>query len=238
MNMATGLPRDFPVQLLPKIVSAIRRAYDVNYEHYDPAGAGHNGWTFGVQVHRSLCCFIRDELGEDDDVLAKMIWNSVQVKAGRFVLRPQKLHGVEQGVWGAMPNNTHTAEAMARENQKSTPTLPGADWREPTHFIIGHAGTPDDGCTTIHLCAPAKGWDESLGWEMTVKIFDSSEETESAPRAEDLAPSEEVPEFDVEPIEEEAPEAQDLAPSEEVPESNLEPIEEEDEEGDEEEGGV
>ena len=50
-----------------------------------------------MQVHRSLCCFIRDELEEDDAVLAKMIWNSVEVKAGRFVMRPQKLHGVEQG---------------------------------------------------------------------------------------------------------------------------------------------
>lgn len=234
MNMSTGLPRDFPVHVLPKIVSAIRRAYDVNYEHYDPAGAGHNGWTFGVQVHRSLCCFIRDELGEEDDgVLPKMIKNSVEVKAGRFVMRPQKLHGVEQGVWAAMPNNPHTAEAMARENQKSTPVLPGADWREPTHFIIGHAGTTDDGCTTIHLCAPAKGWDESLGWELTVKIFDASEEARGALGAEDLAPSEEVPEFGVELVED-AAETEDLAPSEEVPDSNVEPIEDEDEE----EGGA
>lgn len=205
MNMATGLPRDFPVHILPKIVSAIRRAYDVNYEHYDPAGAGHNGWTFGVQVHRSLCCFIRDELGEEPGVLAKMIWNSVEVKAGRFVMRPQKLHGVEQGVWAALPNNPNTAEAMARENQKSTPVLPGADWREPTHFIIGHGGTPTDGCTTIHLCAPARGWDESLGWELAVKVFDASEEEagDAPGAAQDLAPSEEVPEFDVEPLEEE-----------------------------------
>ncbi len=234
MNMATGLPRDFPVHVLPKIVAAIRRAYDVNYEHYDPAGAGHNGWTFGVQVHRSLCCFIRDELEEEDGgVLAKMIWNSVEVKAGRFVMRPQKLHGVEQGVWAAMPNNPHTAEAMALENQKATPVLPGADWREPTHFIIGHAGSPDDGCTTIHLCAPAKGWDESLGWELTVKIFDASEEAGSSPDAEDLAPSEEVPEFGVELLDEEVPGAEDLAPNEEVPDSNVEPIE-----GDEEEGGA
>jgi hypothetical protein len=230
MNKATGLPKDFPVHILPKIVSAIRRAYDVNYEHYDPAGAGHNGWTFGVQVHRSLCCFIKDELGEDDGVLAKMIWNSVEVKAGRFVMRPQKLHGVELGVWAAMPNNPHTAEAMARENQKATPVLPGADWRESTHFIIGHAGTPDDGCTTIHLCAPVKGWDENLGWELTVKIFDAAKEAGSSPEAEDLAPSEEVPEFGVELIEEDAPGAKDLAPSEEVPESNVKPIGEEDEE--------
>lgn len=202
MNIPLGLPKDFPAHILPKIVSAIRQAYDVNYEHYDPAGAGHNGWTFGVQVHRSLCCFIRDELGEEAGVLPKMIWNSVEVKAGRFVMRPQKLHGVEQGVWAAMPNSTHTAEAMALENQKAPPMLPGVDWREPTHFIIGHAGTPIDGCTTIHLCAPAKGWDESLGWELTVKIFDASEEAGDAPRPDDLAPSEEVPEFGVEPIEE------------------------------------
>ncbi len=234
MNMATELPEDFPIHILPKIVAAIRQAYDVNYEHYDPVGAGHNGWTFGVQVHRSLCCFIRDELEEDDSVLARMIWNSVEVKAGRFVMRPQKLHGVEEGVWAAMPNNPHTAQAMARENQKSTPVLPGADWREPTHFIIGHGGTPTDGCTTIHLCAPAKGWDEALGWELAVKIFDASEEVGVAPAEEDLAPSEEVPDFDVEPIEEGAPAVEDLAPSEEVPESNVEPIEEEDEE----EGGV
>ncbi|MDP9480341.1 MAG: hypothetical protein M3R38_32545, partial [Actinomycetota bacterium] len=173
----------------------------------------------------------------DDGVLVKMIWNSVEVKAGRFVMRPQKLHGVEQGVWAAMPNNPHTAEAMALENQKSTPVLPGADWREPTHFIIGHGGTPDDGCTTIHLCAPAMGWDDSLGWEMTVKIFDASEEAEAPPRAENLAPSEEVPEFDVELIGGDAFGAGDLAPSEEVPESDVEPIEE-DEEGDGEEGGV
>lgn len=234
MNIATGLPKDFPVHILPKIVAAIRRAYDVNYEHYDPVGAGHNGWTFGVQVHRSLCCFIRDELEEDDGVLAKMIWNSVEVEASRFVMRPQKLHGVEQGVCAAMPNNQHTAEAMARENQKSTPVLPGADWREPTHFIIGHGGTPADGCTTIHLCAPAKGWDESLGWELAVKIFDALEESGGATRAEDLAPSEEIPEFGVELIEEDVPGANDLAPSEEIPESNVEPLEE----GDEEEGGV
>ena len=26
----------------------------------------------------------------DDGVLAKMIWNSVEIKAGRFVMRPQK----------------------------------------------------------------------------------------------------------------------------------------------------
>ena len=101
-----------------------------------------------------------------------------------------------------MPNNPHTAQAMARENQKSTPVLPGADWREPTHFIIGHGGTPIDGCTTIHLCAPAKGWDESFGWELAVKIFDATEEAGAAPPVEDLAPSEEVPEFEVEPIEE------------------------------------
>ena len=202
MNIANELPKNFPAHFLPKIVSAIRRAYDVNYEYFDPTGAGHNGWTFGVQVHRSLCCFIRDEIGEDDGVLAKMIWNSVEIKAGRFVMRPQKLHGVEQGVWAAMPNNPHTAQAMARENQKSTPVLPGADWREPTHFIIGHGGTPIDGCTTIHLCAPAKGWDESFGWELAVKIFDATEEAGAAPPVEDLAPSEEVPEFEVEPIEE------------------------------------
>ena len=231
MNTPTGLPKDFPVHILTKIVSTIRRAYDVNYEHYDPAGAGHNNWTFGVQVHRSLCCFIRDELGEDDGVLARMIWNSVEVKAGRFVLRPQKLHGIEQGVWAAMPNNPHTAEAMARENQKATPVLPGADWREPTHFIIGHGGTPTDGCTTIHLCAPAKGWDESLGWELTVKIFDAEEEIWGTPETEDLAPSERVPEFDVELIEDHTPGAEDLAPSERVPESNVEPIEEGQEEG-------
>ena len=234
MNMATGLPKDFPVRILPKIVAAIRRAYDVNYEHFDPDGAGHNGWPFGVQVHRSLCCFIRDALGEQDGVLAKMIWNSVEVKAGRFVRRPQKLHGVDQGVWAAMPNSLHTAEAMARENQKATPVLPGADWREPTHFIIGHAGTPDDGCTTIHLCAPAKGWEETLGWELTVKIFDDSEEQGDGLGAEDLAPSEEVPEFGVELVEGDAVEAENLAPSEEVPDSNVEPIEEEDEE----EGGA
>ncbi len=234
MNIATGLPRDFPVHILPKIVAAIRRAYDVNYEHFDPDGAGHNGWTFGVQVHRSLCCFIQDEIGEDVDVLAKMIWNSVEIKAGRFVMRPQKLHGVDQGVWAAMPNSLHTAEAMARENQKATPVLPGADWREPTHFIIGHAGTPDDGCTTVHLCAPAKGWDESLGWELTVKIFDVSDEPEENLGTQDLAPSEEVPEFGVELVAEGTAETEDLAPIEEVPSSHVEPIEEEDEE----EGGA
>jgi hypothetical protein len=230
MNIATGLPQDFPVHILPKIVTAVRGAYDVNYEHYDPAGAGHNGWTFGVQVHASLCCFVRNELEEDDAVLTKMIWNSVEVKAGRFVMRPQKLHGVEQGVWAAMPNNPHTAQAMARENQRATPVLPGTDWREPTHFIIGHAGTPTEGCTTIHLCAPAKGWDESLGWELTVKIFDAAEEAGEGPRPEDLVPSEKVPEFGVELLEEDAPAAENLAPSEEVPESNVEPIEEVDEE--------
>jgi hypothetical protein len=235
MNTATGLPRDFPVHLHPKIVVAIQRAYDVNYEYFDPVGAGHNGWTFGVQVHRSLCYFLRDELGDDDGVLVKEIHNSVEIKAGRFVLRPQKLHGVELGVWAAMPNNLNTAEAMARENQKATPVLPGEDWREPTHFIIGHAGTPADGCTSIHLCAPAKGWDEHLGWELTVKIFDAAEDTGGALEADDLAPSEEVPEFGVELIDEDAPETNDLAPTEEVPESNVEPIEEDDED---EEGGA
>lgn len=234
MNMATGLPDNFPIHLLPKIVAAIRRAYDANFEHYDPDGAGHNGWTFGVQVHRSLCCFIRDEVGEDDGVLVKMIQNSVRVRAGRFVMQPQKLHGAGQGVWEAMPNNQHTAEVMAQENQKSTPVLPGVDWREPTHFIIGHDGTPTGGCTSVHLCAPVKGWDGSLGWELAVKVFDASEDAEDGYRGEDLAPSEEVPEFSVDPIEGEAPGVGDLAPDEEVPGSDLEPIEEVEEE----EGGV
>jgi hypothetical protein len=216
MKSSSGVPEDFPKHIVPKVVAAIQRAYDVNYEHYDPTGAGHNGWTFGVQVHRSLCYFIEEELDGDLEVLIKRIRNSVEVRAGGFVLRPQKLPGADQSIWEALPNNPHTAEAMARENVKVSPALPGLNSGEPTHFIIGHDGTPTGGCATVHLCAPAKGWDEALGWERAVKVFDASEE---------------APAGDVEKS------TQELAPSEDIPDVVIE-LREEEEEENEEEGGA
>jgi hypothetical protein len=202
MKSSSGLPKDFPKHIVPKVVGAIQRAYDVNYEHYDPTGAGHNGWTFGVQVHRSLCYFIDEELDGDLQVRIKRIRNSIEVRAGGFVLRPQKLPGADQSVWEALPNNPHTAEAMARENVKASPALPGVEFGEPTHFIIGHNGTPTGGCTTVHLCAPAKGWDEALGWERAVKVFDASEEAaavDAEKGTQELAPSEDIPDVVIEP---------------------------------------
>lgn len=204
MSPPSSLPGDFPVYIVTRIVTAIRKAYEVNFEHYDPVAAGHDGWTFGVQVHRSLCHFLKEEFDEESGITVKPLWNSVEIRADGFVMRPQKLHNVEQGIWGAFPNNQLTAEAMAEENEKATPTLPGVDWREPTHFIIGHGGTPEGGCATIHMCAPVKSGEKLIGWELAVQVFEAS--TEAAIGEDDekkLAPSEEVPEPLVELLEDE-----------------------------------
>lgn len=204
MNSLSGLPRNFPVHMIPRVVAAIRKAYEVNFEHYDPVVAGHDGWTFGVQVHRSSCHFLTEEFEGETGVTVKPLWNSAELQASGFVMRPQRLHNVERGIWGALPNNPLTAEAMAEENERATPTLPGVDWREPTHFIIGHSGTPEGGCATIHLCAPVKRGEKLLGWELAMQVFGAStEDTIADDRERKLAPSEEVPNPLVELLDEE-----------------------------------
>lgn len=163
--MARG---DLPVEfrtLGEAAVAAIRRAYEINAERFDPE-IGDDAVVFGIEVYRNSWFLLEQEV----ECLSE--WGSARPSGSLLITGVGlRVHVYRHGSNADVdldsfrlddPQASDTQRLIAESNtlQLSLPgleTSSGTDGRrdqELSELVIVHAGNPDDGCCGIWIGAP------------------------------------------------------------------------------------
>ena len=202
------LPQEFKA-LGKAAVAAIRRAYDINAERYDPLVAGDDAVVFGIGIYRNSWYMLEQEIDSLDD------WSSAR-PSGSLVITGAglRVHVYRHGQNAEIDlDSFRLDDARASETQRLIAvsnslqmSLPGLEMSSETsvpvdqelpELVIVHAGNPDDACCGIWIGAPIAAeeitrspwvWIEPL-WlaePATAEVVATDRELSSTPRHDEL----------------------------------------------------
>lgn len=212
-------PDEFPAALLnlsEAVVPAIRQAYDINANRFDPL-VGDDTSTFGFNVYRNSWYLIEQALKSQAGWLTARPDGSLRMAGSGYLVHSYR-HGSHENVdLNAFrlddPAHSLTKQQIAQVNgqlvldlEESGVSVDAAALDELPHLVVIHAGNHDDGCCGVWIGAPLPSErvvNDIWAWIEPLWLIDRPETSAEMPLdLPNVTPHDELPEpeVDVRPL--------------------------------------